>query len=179
MNLVITGEVGSGKTTWCRKYTAKLTSSGFSVGGVLCPAAYDENGRTGYDILDLRTGMQVPLGTRDLTQVRLGERVGNYILFTSGLDFARQAIAESLQAGSEVIFLDEIGPLELSGGGLAEMAKRAHKEAPNTISVVRKSIVTEFMKKFGKSTTQFFEYEINPNPGNSGEEVIMDQFATL
>lgn len=154
MNLIVTGEVGAGKTSWCRRYISWLAKRKISAGGVLCPATFTGNARTGYDVEDLHSGKKVIFGRKAQLPGSAGEKVGRYILSSDGIDFASQAVRAAVKNGCDVIFLDEIGPLEMEGKGLAEVAKFAYQNAPHTVTVVRKVLLPSFIKLFAASNPE-------------------------
>jgi len=148
MNLVITGNVGAGKTTWCREYAQRLIQRGIQAGGIVCPATFERGVKTGYNVMDLSGGQCAVLGSLGTTATFPGEKVGKYLLSDSGLAFARHAIEAAIETGCDVVFLDEIGHLELAGKGLAESATAAYRSAANTVSVVRKTLLSDFLQRF-------------------------------
>lgn len=152
MNLVITGEVGAGKTSWCREYACRLRSSGMAVGGVICPAIFEEEVKTGYRVTDLLSGASATIGTLGSPADVPGEKAGRYLLSDAGLTFAKQAIDKAVEIGCDVVFLDEIGHLELAGKGLAGSAMMAYnRRGVSTVSIVRKSLLSDFVRTFTAS----------------------------
>ena len=148
MNLVITGDVGAGKTSWCQDYDSKLVAAGISIGGIICPVIFDRGLKTGYNAIDLLTGVQAPFCLFDSQGSLSGQRVGRYRINDTGIAFAVEAINEAIGNGCRVVFIDEIGPLELSGGGLAPVARTAYESGLYTISVVRRSLLEAFFTVF-------------------------------
>jgi len=148
VNLIITGEVGSGKSSHCQRYAKHLQECGFKTGGVICRPVFQETTKTGYKVTDIRTSAETIFSFTHPTAEFTGEKVGKYSICQSGLSFAGKAIQEAIQTGCTVIFLDEIGHLEIAGKGLAEHAHLAYQKAPHTISVVRKSLLSKFLAAF-------------------------------
>lgn len=148
MNLIVTAKVESGKTEWCTKYSRWLAARGLTVGGVLCPEVRSGYTRIGYDIVDIQTGRKAVFGRLVSKADFPGERVGNYVVSHAGLKFAELAIKEAVESGCNVVFIDEVGHLELAGRGLTKSANTAYRTAYNTVSVVRKSLLTAFLEHF-------------------------------
>ncbi len=92
MNLIVTGEIQSGKTTWCTKYSHWLVGQKFKVGGVLCPEARNNDIKIGYDIVDVQTGRSVMFGRFTSEADFLGAIVGNYRISYEGLELSKRAI---------------------------------------------------------------------------------------
>ena len=148
MNLVVTGEICSGKTTWCSRYSQWLTAQKFTVGGILCPEAKTNDARIGYDVVDVHTGRAIVFGRISSEADFAGEPVGNYVISYEGLEFAKLAIQEAVENKCDMIFIDEVGHLELAGGGIIEATHSAYQKAPNTMTVVRKSLLTTLLEYF-------------------------------
>ena len=161
MNLVVTGDVGAGKTTWCYRYCTKLKKHGISVGGIVCPALYRDNAKIGFDVVNLRSGKSLAMGRVTSLEGVSGVKVGKYVISKDGLTIAKEAIMEALDDACDVVFLDEIGPLELDGEGLEECVRAAFKDAPNTVSVVRKTLLPSFFQTFTMIGNGFIVQDIS------------------
>ena len=120
----------------------------FTVGGVLCPEARNNDAKIGYDIVDVQTGRSVIFGRFASKANFDGEPVGDYLISYEGLEFANRAIQKALENRCDMVLIDEVGHLELGGKGIIESATIACQEAPNTTIVVRKQLLTEFFEYF-------------------------------
>ncbi|AHB12915.1 NTP transferase domain-containing protein [Dehalococcoides mccartyi] len=163
MNLIVTGEVGSGKSSHCQRYARHLQECGFKTGGVICRPVFQGGIKVGYSAVDIRTSAEAVFSLTDPQADFQGEKVGKYSILQSGLAFACNTIREALKTGCEVIFLDEIGHLEIAGKGLSEQARLAYQKAPHTISVVRKSLLPKFLTAFApeESSNIFIIHDID------------------
>ncbi len=148
MNLIVTGKVHSGKTTWCTKYSHWLMRQKFTVGGVLCLEAKNNDIKSGYDIVDVQTRRRVMFGRFASGADFPGEPVGDYLISYKGLEFAKRAIQKALENRCDMVFLDEVGHLELGGKGIIEYARTACQKASNTTIVVRKPLLSAFFGYF-------------------------------
>ncbi len=153
MNLDITGGIGIGKTTWCARYLDRLKLQGASTGGILCLAIFKDGLKTGYDVKDLRTGETAVFARINPLDCFSGKMVGKYLISDDGLAFAQQAIRDAVGTGCDVVAIDELGYLELASKGLADNARLAYSRALNTVSVVRKSLLVEFVRTFSSALT--------------------------
>jgi molybdopterin-guanine dinucleotide biosynthesis protein A len=158
MNLIVTGEVQSGKTTWCRRYSRWLAARHFSVGGILCPEVRSKSTRIGYDILDIQSNRVAAFGrVASVAEADFaGDTVGSYIISYEGLKFAARAIQTAVENKCDVVFIDEIGHLELAGRGVIMPARKAYQAARNTVSVVRKSLLSAFLELFQQQPAVLF-----------------------
>ncbi|AKG52785.1 ATP-binding DUF265 domain protein [Dehalogenimonas sp. WBC-2] len=162
MNLIVTGEIGSGKTSWCDRYASILKWQGVKVGGILCRVQSNENVKIGYDVIDLHSGQSTSFARVDSAAREIGQKVGKYVISDTGLAFAKQAISNAVQTGCSVVFIDEMGHLELNGKGLSQEAQVAYGQSPNTVSVVRKRLLLNFVNRFSasKPSTNFVTHDI-------------------
>lgn len=118
------------------------------MGGVLCREVRDNDTRIGYDIVDILTGRSTVFGRLASKADFTGERVGNYLINQKGLKFADLTIQGAVENRCEMVFIDEVGHLELGGRGIIEAVYTAYQKAPNTTTVVRKSLLTGFLEHF-------------------------------
>jgi len=137
---VITGERGTGKTSFLLRLITKLQHSGWAAGGVLAPAVIKDGEPEGYDVRDVRTGFSVPLCRSGVPPT--GIESGPYSFFPSGVAFGRNALDTRLLVGMDVVCIDEIGPLEMRGEGWASSTRELLRdlEAP-LLLVVRSSLL--------------------------------------
>lgn len=115
--VLITGEIGSGKTTLISGISSRLKESGIKTGGIIAPAVYENGGKTGYKILDVATDQKMLLSHIHDTEGMA--RVGRYFFIPEAIDFGRAALSVSRNMDSQIILIDEIGAWELQGQGWA------------------------------------------------------------
>jgi molybdopterin-guanine dinucleotide biosynthesis protein A len=149
VRLLITGEPGSGKTSWCRQYIGRRQESGFSVGGILCPAIEKQGQRVGSNALDLLTGREVPFARLSRGRSFGGsEAVGQYTIDKEGVSFACDAIRRAIESRCDLVVIDEVGPLELGGKGLMSAVELALASSVNVLIVVRSSLKEALLRRF-------------------------------
>ena len=104
--IAVTGSPGIGKST----LVAKVTSgTKLRVGGVLARDRRYKDRRTGFELLDLSTGMVGILADESGD----GPQLGKYRVHLDDLDLiGAQAVENAL--GCDLIVVDEVGPMELS-----------------------------------------------------------------
>jgi nucleoside-triphosphatase THEP1 len=140
MILVLTGPVHGGKTTFLEGSVARWAARGLVCGGFLSIAASDPDGGKGYDLLELRSGRRRPF--LRLQGVPGAERTGPFSFVPETLDRARTLIREA--APAELLVVDEVGPLELRGGGLwADLERTVARPGRKTLMVVREEILED------------------------------------
>jgi nucleoside-triphosphatase THEP1 len=147
--LLVVGEPGSGKTSWCREYIQHRRESGASVGGILCPAVEKQGQRAGSNLVDLLTGQEVPFAR--LSRCRSfegGEVVGQYTVSTEGISFGCGAINRAIETKCDLVVIDEVGPLELGGRGLIPAVELALASAVDVLIVVRSWLREALQRRF-------------------------------
>jgi len=149
MNMLVFGKPGSGKTSWCKQYISQLRSYGLSVGGVLSPETREHGKRTGYTALDVLTGEEVPFaqlsGNRPSGEEEL---VGRYFISRNGIEFARRAIEKAVVSQCDLVVIDEVGPVELSGRGLMPAVKLALGAEVSILIIIRDSLKKALLRYF-------------------------------
>jgi len=149
VRLIVVGEPGSGKTSWCREYIDWRRKSGSSVGGILSPAIEKQEQRVGSNALDLLTGEEVPFARLSrYRSFKEGEKVGDYTISRDGIQFACSAINRAIESRCDLVVIDEVGPLELSGNGLMPAVELALALAVNALIVVRSSLKEALQRHF-------------------------------
>ena len=148
MVIIVTGDIGIGKTTVCEKVVKIVHSLGYTCGGILTYKAPDES----LAILDIQTGEMATLASTD--NIFDGPRTPKYSFDTEGIHFGIRAIDKGID--SDVLIVDEVGYLELGGKGFARILEliRAGK-VRNSILVIRKELLSAFLAQLGDKPSIF------------------------
>ena len=147
---IITAGRGEGKTTYLRRYAAHAAEQGRSVGGIASLAVFEDRQRLGYDLLDLRRGRTMQLA-RVVNTPNAEATVGPYKFDSAAIDEGNAAIVSAVRDNLDVIAIDEVGRLELQGGGWAPAVETALNEcaaAQELIMAVRSTWVDELPDRF-------------------------------
>ncbi len=134
--ILLSGEFENGKTTLCLKLLETAQTSGYSTKGVICPPVYENEIKTGIDVLNVESREQ-----RHLAILR-GSAIDG--IYTTRWLFDQ----ESIKWGNEILLkavpcdlllVDELGPLEFERGegwqnGLRAVDSRAFHM---TVAVIR------------------------------------------
>lgn len=120
MKIAITGKPGSGKTTLCLKIFERLKS--FNATGIVTKEVRKDGRRIGFIFLDLEDGEELWLAhVENPSDVR----VGKYGVFVENIDRIAEKLREKreklercqnrekCEKKSEVLIIDEIGPMEM------------------------------------------------------------------
>jgi nucleoside-triphosphatase THEP1 len=159
MLILLSGPVGSGKTTLCRRLVDLAGRQGFQVAGVLTPAVVRDGIKVGIEAVNLSTGELRRLASNDRgpTQYACAPGmtwVGQYVLDDHTLGWMAALCAEALveadaAASDSLVFVDEIGRLELDRGeGLARLIPLlAQPRQARVIVIVRDTLLDRFLER--------------------------------
>jgi nucleoside-triphosphatase THEP1 len=144
---IITGAVGSGKSSVVAAIVEALREKGVAVGGIMSPRVMAEGRTVGYDVTDIMDG-------RSFVFLREGddeslERVGRYRMMAGGLAAGREALERAYERGDAVVVADEVGRLELGGGGWSAQLERVTAGGAQVmVMAVRDAFWEEVVRKF-------------------------------
>lgn len=154
---IITGAYNSGKTTTAEKLLKKYLHAGQRAAGWISEAEYTDGKKDSYYIRDITTGR------RELAVSALKPESGRWVHF----DFSRfyfsedafdlmnavingQVLTAEPDSRPDAVFIDELGPLELSGRGAFPAVERLLKNYNGTVYlVVRQQILDHMTEKLG------------------------------
>ena len=141
---IITGKIGSGKTTCIKKLTEKLKSENISVGGFYSSRMMENGETTGYMIVDISSGHKEKL--LDINNNGHQKKVGNYYIREEAIERGNLALQ---QTNAQLMVIDEVGKLELNGGGWAEMLGKLLVSRQNQLLIsIRKEVLNEVINKW-------------------------------
>jgi nucleoside-triphosphatase THEP1 len=145
--ILVSGPVRAGKTTLCRRLVERARECGLPVGGVLTPALIEGGVKAGIQAVDLRSGETRLLAhvDRDLG----GTRVGPYSFDDQMLAWVVLCCERALEGDDSIVFVDEIGKLELNrGGGLARLIPMlAWPREQITVAIVRDFLLDALLER--------------------------------
>ncbi len=134
--IFIVGPRFSGKSRFVENLLPEMRDSGLKLTGFLQRGIFDEVGvKVGYDLVSVEDGSTIPLARRAAPD--------------SLWEFRNEAFDKAaglVREDADVCILDEIGPLELSGGGHAETMRRALSTGAAVIIVVREELEEHLLK---------------------------------
>ncbi len=152
--IIISGEVGAGKTLVAKQLVAALKRLNIAVGGILSPRIVQDGATIGYTVCDLTSGEERPFAALHPP----GIVVGRFFVDQEALGLARRAI-EGAARNAQVVFVDEVGGLELQGAGLALAVHTLLNSSALPVLLVRDSFVLAIVKTF--SISQYIPYHVS------------------
>jgi nucleoside-triphosphatase THEP1 len=152
--MIMTGPVRSGKTSYLAGVATDLTRRRIGASGFLSPAAFEGGRQIGYDLSVL--GRETPIPYIRAAGEPGWERVGPYYFIPEALEVARREIRESRER--DLLIVDELGPLELAGGGLWGVLEPVLSGAARRcLLVVRESCLRDLLDKIGGQRVRVFQ----------------------
>lgn len=150
---IITGKIGSGKTTCIKKLTEKLKSENISVGGIYTSRIMENGKTTGYMMVDISTGYKEKL--LDINGNGNQKKIGNYYICEEVIERGNLALQ---QTNAQLMVIDEVGKLELNGGGWAEMLGKLLVSRQNQLLIsIRKEVLNEVTDKWNITPVMIYD----------------------
>jgi nucleoside-triphosphatase THEP1 len=168
---ILTGPVGGGKTTFLKSAVGLLRERGILPDGYLSERVMDGTIVSGYDLADLRSGGRRPfLRRRDREE---GPKIGPYALNPDTLAEAEEIIGRSRPA--ELLIIDELGRLELEGGGVWPAAASIFADPLRTcLVVVREALLDDFRTRWPAG----IEISVVRLPASRDPEILVREIKT-
>lgn len=145
---LVIGDREEGKTTFLVKMVNDLISDGKKVSGFLAIGIQDQDGlRTGFNIRNIETGEEVEFCVTGGDP--RWEKVGRFRINPAGLVRGYEWMAPEKIRHSDILVIDELGPLEMAGKGWSDLIGRILQEDPKTmIWTVRRSLAEKIAVKW-------------------------------
>jgi nucleoside-triphosphatase THEP1 len=142
---IITGEIQGGKTTYLNCLVHMLKDHKVKLSGFVATGVHDKDGRIGYDLEDVSTGVRVPYIRNKPSADTI--RQGKYYFNAAGLAFGKKILDQINKENTDMIVIDEIGPVELKGKSWADDIERLVRNTtvPH-LWVVRKPLLKKVMR---------------------------------
>jgi nucleoside-triphosphatase THEP1 len=144
--VIVTGAIAEGKTAFLGALKDILQNRGVAVGGILALRVVEGETTTGYDILDISSGVRKPF-LRLTGPVTVG--VDRFSMIDEGYRAGVDALDPAGNRNSVVVIIDEAGPLELRGEGWSSrITDLLQASVPVIVIAVRNSLVDSVIVRF-------------------------------
>ncbi len=139
--ILVTGEIGSGKTTSCLYVLGEARRNGLKVSGILSRRVFGGDDLVGYDGFDCSTGETFPLARKRGTRQSDGWfplRNSKYAFNRRGFERANELLRRAAVEDSDIVIVDEVGKVEMEREGLYHGLEvlRSELDPTSTILVV-------------------------------------------
>jgi nucleoside-triphosphatase len=135
--LVLTGMPSVGKTTVLARTVGELRARGVSVGGMFSREVREGAARVGFEIIDVNSGS---IGWLAHVKLKGGPQVGKYQVNLKDLEnIGVRAITNALET-SDVVVIDEIGPMELLSQKFKDSVRKALESNKLIIAIIHQKI---------------------------------------
>jgi nucleoside-triphosphatase THEP1 len=165
---ILTGDVDEGKTATARRIVDRLKDSGMNIQGLLSTKNRDYPGKHDYHIKDIVSGEKALLCSQSSAQGSI--KTGRFYFSEEGLTFGRNILLQSLDHPTDLIVIDELGPLELKDKGWTPAIEQllTKSKVPH-LWIVREKLVNIIMRKWHIGDVRVF------NIKEDSVEVIIEE----
>ncbi len=146
--IILTGEQGSGKTTFLHEMIFGLAKNNLQVGGILAEGFWKNYERDRFELIDLKSNNRILYCQREPKDG--WEKLRQFYINPDGQKFGEVALDTNYLNNADIIVIDEIGPFELKGKGWAKAIESIVKilQEKILIWVVRESLLIEVSDHF-------------------------------
>ena len=111
--IILSGDLGSGKTSLCLKLAERAKDQDLDLAGLVSPGIFQAGIKTGIDVINLRNMERRHLAVlRDQGQTDL--KTKRWSFFPEIVDWGNQTLVKAVPC--ELLIIDELGPLEFNRG---------------------------------------------------------------
>ena len=145
---LVTGDREEGKTAFVNKMIGEMKQEGRKITGFLAIGIHDAKGiRRGFTIRNIETGEESEFCVTDGPAG--WEKVGKFKINPAGLAKGYEWMSSEKIRESDVLVIDELGPLEMAGRGWSDLISRILLEDPKPmIWTVRRSLAAKIAVKW-------------------------------
>ena len=163
----MTGPPGVGKSTLVAKVVLKLKSAGVIVGGCTTAEKRKDGGRIGFEVRDLTTGRTGELAS---AASKIGPRVGRYRVNLVDLAGVGGAGLLAAASSSELIVIDEVGPMELVSPEFRKGIRACIDSRKTMLAVVHERLEDDLLAELRKVAVERLELSVE-NRDQAAEEL--------
>ena len=163
---LVTGSPGVGKSTTVSRVVMRLKSAGVIVGG--CTTSEKRSGgvRTGFEIRDLSSGRTGELAS---ATSKIGPRVGRYRVNLQDLANIGGAGLEVASSSSELIVVDEVGPMELVSPEFRKAVRACIDSGRPLLAVVHERLEDDLLRELREKAAAVITLTVENRDEVAGE----------
>lgn len=132
---IITGGKAEGKTTFAGKMAGFLKDKGVNTTGFLAERIMKGEETTGYDLVNVETGERADI-LRSGDVPGADARIGKFNINQAGFAYGEKILHQQVHHRKRLIFIDEVGALELRGEGWSACIDQLIQKSHNSIIMV-------------------------------------------
>jgi|APSaa5957512622_1039677.scaffolds.fasta_scaffold10474_3 nucleoside-triphosphatase THEP1 len=145
---IITGAIGKGKTSCIKNVIKKLEQEKTTVLGIYSERIIKNNITVGYDVINVSNNKSKKF-LRLHGDNTLG-KIGRFVIYPNGFQMGRNTLNELQNTRAKIIVIDEIGKLEIDGGGWSECLLNLIKTRNNHLLLaVREEVLEKVIENLG------------------------------
>jgi nucleoside-triphosphatase THEP1 len=154
---IITGTLHGGKTNFARQVAENLKNKGFKTNGFLSVGIFKNDRRHSFELLNLKNEERILLCSKE--QIMDWIKLGHFYFNPKGIEFGKQIIQSS--ENDEIIFIDEVGKLELIDKKIWYDELIFLKSKPDQIQIwiVRKDYIPLLTENFSISNDNIIDID--------------------
>jgi nucleoside-triphosphatase THEP1 len=172
--IILTGEAGKGKTTFLKQIISALKADGCNISGIIAEAQFLNGIKTGYNLVNISSDeKKILIRTEEFPEAI---KFRKYYFNNDVLNWGKTILDSITDFDSEIIVIDEIGPLELEEGGWYESLNKLTALAQyKMIWVVRKQILADVINKWDLKHPVIVD--VSQTSFESAKEIILKNFS--
>jgi len=144
---LITGDIQGGKTSYLSELVDVLKKRSLSVGGFLAPGSFKSGERSGFKLLNLKTGVEMSMASTEETDA--WEKFRRFWFNPDAFIQGRKWIQACLEQQTDIVVIDEVGPMEIEGRGWFEtLESLLGSSVPVQLWSVRENLTSEVMRRW-------------------------------
>lgn len=172
---LVTGPPGVGKSTLVSRVTLRLKSRGVIIGGCTTGEKRVGGVRVGFEVKDLTNGTAGELAS---TSGKLGPRVGKYRVNLADLaSFGAKGLSDAADQ-SELIVIDEIGPMELVSPDFRRAVRKCIDSGKPILAVVHERLEDDLLAEVRSKARELVELDTN-NRDEAADSLLAQITAAL
>lgn len=154
--VIITGEIHQGKTTFAREVISGLLKNDIKIAGFLSIGVDVDGERTGFNLRGIESSDQIELCSEVKDEKRI--RLGKYYFNPEAISEGTKILSPQKLADKQLVVIDEIGPLELRGGGWSKAIENITIDVRiPQLWIVRKSLSQEIASRWNTGDIYIFD----------------------
>jgi nucleoside-triphosphatase THEP1 len=152
---IISGKVSEGKTRFITDLNRRLRDRQIATGGFYARRVMQDGQTLGYDLVRVDTGEAYNFLA--VKRKETANHIGKYEINTDTLEIGKRTLAAENIQGKDVVFLDEIGRLELNGDGWSKsLEKLLAVTSLCLVITVRKDYLDQVLRKYNLHHAMIF-----------------------